>query len=576
MKFFKYLVPNFLRKIDAYLLQRYPIIWETKIVFVLFYSLIVANALLWSLGMVVPISRQYVPQYDSFRINTLIWSSILAVLAIGYYAYQQSFIRIKVYTVRENVLRYGIYVVAVSSILSNILVFPNTVISRVRALYTAEEVKNDCVAIRKTEILKEFVLMLFNANVEEKEKILAKLKSSAVNAQGEVDDLYKSYEMLDKLVRSNGDFWGNVEKQTLWNEALKAQIIAVNGNNSGGSMGDFAFCAFELATKPIQAIYAKYPNEVVKNRYEGYRYYQNEQVYKNIQNVEEYLRANVFLVTRHDGRAYYENHEYYPRSKKTRAQEAYTNLFDNIFALEKTYTNSKILEEWYNLKTNPTSLLDGGRINQHSPEVFYTAMPYITNTKRVHDLTSASVGKMEVSSLTLYAPYGVFMLLVSLFVLVTKALSMRNVFIAAIALIVTMFATGFTMMGIALYIPNLGSYFILNDRIYPGHYNELMQGMWVGGHFMLGILAVVGTFGAYILRNRIHKKWFETVWVYFLGGSFLMSFAWFMIGYENILRNHTHYSSDFVIYLGIYGVFAVAIFAMYCAYNKMIGLPTKR
>lgn len=49
------IVPSFLKRLDAYLLQAYPTIWETRIHFVLFYG-VIAFIVLFSAGMLHPVS----------------------------------------------------------------------------------------------------------------------------------------------------------------------------------------------------------------------------------------------------------------------------------------------------------------------------------------------------------------------------------------------------------------------------------------------------------------------------------------------------------------------------------------
>jgi hypothetical protein len=139
----RFLIPNFLQRFDRYLLKQYPIIWETKLHYVLFYSSIVANGLLCVIGFLIPVSKKNFPDYADFMFPTVGWGLVLAFLALAYYTYQQSFVRIRVYVMRENILRYGLYIIAVTSILANVLTLPHTVRYRVVGLFDKEEFKKD-------------------------------------------------------------------------------------------------------------------------------------------------------------------------------------------------------------------------------------------------------------------------------------------------------------------------------------------------------------------------------------------------------------------------------------------------
>ena len=53
--FYKWIVPPFLKKMDAFLIRNYPLVWRTQIHFVLFYGLII-SFLLFSFGFLFPVS----------------------------------------------------------------------------------------------------------------------------------------------------------------------------------------------------------------------------------------------------------------------------------------------------------------------------------------------------------------------------------------------------------------------------------------------------------------------------------------------------------------------------------------
>ena len=89
-------IPPFLRRLDAYLLRNYPVVWRTKAVFVLFYG-IVAAPLLFVAGLLyahLTLDAQHLVVepiapiemgYDVYHL----WSAVFAGLGIAYWAYIQ-------------------------------------------------------------------------------------------------------------------------------------------------------------------------------------------------------------------------------------------------------------------------------------------------------------------------------------------------------------------------------------------------------------------------------------------------------------------------------------------------------
>lgn len=575
----KYLVPAFLRKIDAYLLLHYPILWETKIVFVLFYSLIVANLALVGAGMLVPISKQYIPAYDAFTSNTLVWTGILAGLAIGYYAYQQSFIRIKTYTMRQNALRWGIYAVAVTSIMSNLLVLPHTVISRVRTTYTAEEIQKDKATLQKMDILKDYVYMIHKANVEDKDKILAQLQNSSLNAKGDVDALYQTCKTFDKWVNAEGltgkKYHELIENQPNWHPALKRNLMLQTRREEYSDGRTFSTQPFELNTHTISAIYAKYPEQPLQR---WKRYSEDINILDNIKRVEQYFRANTFLVTKFPSRYDY---------GLPNGNQEYISLSNLVFDFGNTnlIKEKRASHEWQNLKDvcfsaeykDVVKLRTAGEvINRFDPKLFYFANKLILDTERVNSLAYTAIPKSVVSPYTLEIPYTMAVVLLSLFVLIAKTLNLRSLFVAGLGLMASFFAVSATI--IFVLIPVFGKYMTHGFMEFE-HYGTFVREMLTVSFFGMLILFISGLFSLYVLRYKAHKKWFETLWVYFLSGGLVLNVLWFALGLAGYLGNFNQTLPSInatIFYTGFYAIFAFAMFGMYCAYNNMMNYPLKK
>jgi hypothetical protein len=200
--FINHLIIKPLAKLDTYLLQRYPIIWETKIHYVLFYSAIVANLGLIGLGHLYPARElSYIP-YNELIENVWTWVFCLALLSILGYAYQQSYVRIKIYSFKQSLLRYGLYMLGVSSILFNTLVLPNTLVYRVNQLNDYQTLKQDFISHLKTEYLIEitqFVDFMGDSAVKNRKDYLTILQKTPINQEKTVERTLAFLEEIKQL-----------------------------------------------------------------------------------------------------------------------------------------------------------------------------------------------------------------------------------------------------------------------------------------------------------------------------------------------------------------------------------------
>ena len=157
MKILQYLIPKFLKKIDHYLLLRYPVLWETRVHFVVFYSLILGNVLALGLGMIYPVSKANIPDFEQVK-GYLFYGYILSFLVLGYYAYQQSIKRRAFYSLKEILLQVVVYAFATLSVLGNALVMPNVIKYRVQRLVAEDVLVKDVKSILDEEYRADLTL----------------------------------------------------------------------------------------------------------------------------------------------------------------------------------------------------------------------------------------------------------------------------------------------------------------------------------------------------------------------------------------------------------------------------------
>lgn len=605
MKFLKYLIPQFLKKADAHLLQNYPIIWETKIHFILFYSTIVANLSLFGLAWLMPIDFKFVPSYDNYVELTISWSAFSAFLMLCFYFYQQSFIRIKVYTFKETVLRYGMYVLAVVSFGTNILALPQGITFRVRQAYSKEEIKKDFFDLARTEYLTDLTKFILNRTSEsESSKYFAILKNSPLNKNKEVSEILqglKDYnEIIDKkhildyeeklqkftdfsennqvdLEPSNeqkGDFsklfadsltflmkdhkriHHSIENHPQWNKDFKKQLISrVKLHKTLDlSQDEFFECNLELSTTTSKKILPKYAS--ARNDYKKYytetsddKFYDDYSSYyefkKNgISNLCAFYHTDLFLNTKYD---LYTSHFF----EGINDYIIGTNNFDDRITDRENHSNQDILLYLSEKEKDKymASLMDEKFVNAKIGEFLWK-----------EDIS-------EDFSIKLLA---IFIINAALLLLATKFFSFRNLFISGFGMMAGAFSLAallyfdffkttrkviFGIFGNSKYF--LESY-ISNDILFIYFISFL-------------ILCITIFFALYLVTQKANYKWLKTLFVFLLCSTMALQ----IFGVPHLEENGVDeiYTKN-LFYL--YETLVLLMFALYYLYNRMLALPLKK
>ncbi|MDX2305556.1 MAG: hypothetical protein NW226_22275 [Microscillaceae bacterium] len=180
--------PNFLKKIDHYLLLRYPVLWSTKVHFFVFYSLILTNLVAVLGGLTYPLATNRIPDYnDTFQIWT--WSFGLAVGILLYYAYTQSYSFRQIFSLKEVLLRTLVYLFCTGSLFVNSWIFPQMIYYRVTQIVPKSEFYEDLNSFVLEDYLAKMVqLSYYNRSYDHLENYWE-------------SDIYESrvYEMEDTL-----------------------------------------------------------------------------------------------------------------------------------------------------------------------------------------------------------------------------------------------------------------------------------------------------------------------------------------------------------------------------------------
>lgn len=81
-------IPSFLRSLDRRLLLHRPLIWRTRVHYFVWFSLILANLVLYVLGWLYPVSRTSVPTIMEFE-SLMGWFQIMGWLVLALWVFQQ-------------------------------------------------------------------------------------------------------------------------------------------------------------------------------------------------------------------------------------------------------------------------------------------------------------------------------------------------------------------------------------------------------------------------------------------------------------------------------------------------------
>ncbi len=137
-----FLVPRFLHRIDDYLLINYPFIWRTRVHYFLFFSLIIANPMLWFLGQVFPFTASQLPDFDminGFR-ELFLMGGIVFLL---FWVYDQYKLRLGEQAPKHYLLTWVVYIFCIFLIFVNTIVFSSSLVTQVAHFFPDEEFQED-------------------------------------------------------------------------------------------------------------------------------------------------------------------------------------------------------------------------------------------------------------------------------------------------------------------------------------------------------------------------------------------------------------------------------------------------
>jgi len=121
-RIFNYLIPPFLRRFDNFLLENHPVVWRTRIHFVLFYS-ILAAVVLFVAGYCYPVSATNltvapIEPINIARESYYFVSLAFAIVGILYWAYTQYILKVSKESLKSIFTRLGLYAVGLYTILA--------------------------------------------------------------------------------------------------------------------------------------------------------------------------------------------------------------------------------------------------------------------------------------------------------------------------------------------------------------------------------------------------------------------------------------------------------------------------
>lgn len=148
MNWTKVLIPGFLKQFDGWLLKNKPDIWRTRIHYVLFYSAIVSNLLVFAFYHGFPLTPEMLGEsFVGFRIVSLVFG-VFAVLFWGWELRKYSF---KGKALKQVMITLLIYWLGAVSISSNIWMLNKSFDFKVAKLVDSKTMLNDGATILKIE-----------------------------------------------------------------------------------------------------------------------------------------------------------------------------------------------------------------------------------------------------------------------------------------------------------------------------------------------------------------------------------------------------------------------------------------
>jgi hypothetical protein len=554
MQALNYLIPKPLRKLDTHLLQHYPIIWETKIHYVLFFSALVANVVLSALAFVYPAKiLTYIP-YETMVAQAWGWSTLAAMLAVLYYAYQQSFVRVQTYTWRQNLLRYSLYAVGVSSILFNTLTLPNLLIYRVNQVYSQAEIARDLIEHTRNQYLISLVNRAYEGyNENDIPSSFELLKKHPLNHSQSLDRIIAFQNDFKKIHLESDNKQQSIQNQTNWHPELREHLAEKLSYNSNSGFLDMLRVIDQTLALPFtQQKNQKYlpPLSYYDSRYD-YRY-QNLNLTSQLANLLKYKKANFWLNTFYN-------------------QEIEHNLnFENINRTLQTAISSKqlakkIKEAYINNRLSNNELIE---LSKESDKL---------------DKYIQAAWADENIAIGFGLPVAIFMtLFLSLLVLTAKIFTLKNLIISGFLMFGSLFLLMISATTEWFFIRELrwgligimSDFFAIFDISFRSFVSTPLIISWlVPWLIMLFSLGLAN----YVRLQKINFRWVPLLWTFVLSSAMVATLATsFLLLFEkNVIRYD--YLNVFVTQLWfIYPLLALAMFAMYVVYNQIALFPQKK
>jgi hypothetical protein len=566
MKILNYLIPKPLRKLDVYLLQRYPIIWETKIHYVLFFSAVVANAVLGIFSLAYSARELSLIPYDSLIATTWGWGFLFATLAILFYAYQQSFVRIKNYTLRENTLRYGLYILGVSSIMLNTLTLPNLLIYRVNQLYSYSELERDVIELHHLKYLGDLIKEVDNlASADETKlqhwQLIQKLPLNQNQAyekmiafRQEVKALFNSPDEEDKIDK--------VKQHPVWHPDLKTRLIDnlqyENAQTSEERANNLANVAdMSLLLMSTQRDVAKYLPKLNINygEYDA-RNYINRDLAFQLANLIAYKKADFFLTSSS------------PAGLENRLAFHYilNTLRNGVVPKNHSFKD-------YEYEQRPNE----GNLDKEAMILAFNSQAKVDNTIR------QVCNQVNIEQHYTFQASAFLALFLALLVLSAKIFTLRNLIISGFLMFGSLFVLAFAMTSEFFYIGDMrrvlfqafdGILNILGISLYNIHHRPLFLSWLVPLLIMAFSLGVA----SYVQLKKINFRWIPLLWTFVITSAMVSTAvtSFFLLLYSHIAGRDYYYNALLTQIQIIYPILALAMFGMYALYNQIAIFPQKK
>ncbi|RDH86828.1 MAG: hypothetical protein DIZ78_08030 [endosymbiont of Escarpia spicata] len=126
----RWVIPSFLRSLDRRLLLHRPLIWRTRVHYFVWFSLILANPVLYVLGWLYPVSRTSVPTIVEFG-SLMGWFQIMGWLVLALWVFQQFRSPLGEFGWRKTLLTAVLYMAYFFMVQLNPLSFALPVVQRI-------------------------------------------------------------------------------------------------------------------------------------------------------------------------------------------------------------------------------------------------------------------------------------------------------------------------------------------------------------------------------------------------------------------------------------------------------------